>query len=48
MFTNVEIEKYFNAEKTESFLFSGIGIVGIVLALLFFFYFKNSKAEIHN
>lgn len=42
MFTNVEIEKYFNAEKTESFLFSGIGIVGIVLALLFFFYFKTS------
>lgn len=42
MFTKADIEKYFNAEKAESFVFMGIGVVGIILALFFFFYLKTS------
>jgi drug/metabolite transporter (DMT)-like permease len=38
MFTKADIEKYFNAEKAESLLFLGIGIAGIITALVFFFY----------
>lgn len=41
MFTKPDIEKYFNAEKAESFLFMGVGIAGIVLALVFWFYIKT-------
>lgn len=41
MFTKSDIEKYFNAEKAESFLFLGIGIVGIITALVFLFVLKT-------
>ena len=40
MFTKADIEKYFNAEKSESGLFMTIGIAAIVLAILFFFFLK--------
>jgi drug/metabolite transporter (DMT)-like permease len=42
MFTKADIEKYFTAEKQESLLFLGIGIVGAVLAFVFFFALKTS------
>lgn len=42
MFSKSDIEKYFNAEKAESLLFLGIGLAGIITALVFFFYFKTS------
>jgi hypothetical protein len=42
MFTKTDIERYFNAEKQESFLFVVVGIAGIVLALVLFFFFKTS------
>lgn len=42
MFTKVDIEKYFNAEKNESLLFIIFGITAIVLALVFFFYLKTN------
>ena len=41
MFTKADIEKYFNAEKSESGLFMTIGIAGIVLAVIFFFFLKT-------
>jgi hypothetical protein len=41
MFSKADIEKYFNAEKSESGLFMTIGIVGIVLAVIFFFFLKT-------
>jgi hypothetical protein len=41
MFTKTDIEKYFNAEKAESLLFLGIGIAGIIAALVFFFVLKT-------
>jgi uncharacterized membrane protein len=42
MFTKADIEKYFNAEKAESLLFLGIGVAGIITALVFFFYLKTN------
>ena len=42
MLTKTDIEKYFNAEKSESLLFIILGIAAILLALIFFFYL-NSK-----
>ena len=42
MFSKVDIEKYFNAEKSESLLFIIIGITAIVLALIFLFYLKTN------
>jgi hypothetical protein len=42
MFTKADIEKYFTAEKQESLLFLGIGIVGVVLAFVFFFALKTA------
>jgi uncharacterized membrane protein len=42
MFTKADIEKYFNAEKAESLLFLGIGVAGMIVALVFFFYIKTS------
>lgn len=42
MFTKADIEKYFNAEKTQSLLFIIIGIAAILLALVFFFYLKTN------
>lgn len=41
MFTKTDIEKYFNAEKAESLLFLGIGVAGIILALVFWFALKT-------
>jgi hypothetical protein len=38
MFSKADIEKYFNAEKSESGLFMTIGIAGIVIAIIFFFF----------
>lgn len=40
MFTKTDIEKYFNAEKSESLLFIVIGIVSIITAINFVI-FKN-------
>jgi drug/metabolite transporter (DMT)-like permease len=42
MFTKADIEKYFNAEKSESLLFIVIGITAILLALIFFLYLKTN------
>lgn len=42
MFTKADIEKYFNAEKSESLLFIIIGIAAVGLALLFYFYLKSN------
>lgn len=36
------IVKYFNAEKSESLLFMGFGVVAIVLSIYFFFFIKES------
>jgi hypothetical protein len=41
MFSKADIEKYFNAEKSESGLFMTIGIAGIVIAIIFFFFLKT-------
>jgi len=41
MFTKTDIEKYFIAEKQESLLFLGIGVAGIILALLFWVVLKS-------
>ncbi len=41
MFTKADIEKYFNAEKAESLLFVGIGVAGIILAVVFWFVLKS-------
>jgi uncharacterized membrane protein YhaH (DUF805 family) len=40
MFTKADIEKYFNAEKAESWVFLGIGAAGIIAAIVFFFFLK--------
>jgi len=42
MFTKTDIEKYFNAEKAESWVFMAIGITGIILAIVFFFFLKTN------
>lgn len=42
MLTKNDIEKYFIAEKQESILFFSIGIIAILTALFFIFYFKNN------
>ncbi|MEO6229968.1 MAG: hypothetical protein ABJB11_02280 [Ferruginibacter sp.] len=42
MLTKTEIERYFNAEKSESMLFILLGITAIILALIFLFYFKTN------
>jgi hypothetical protein len=36
------IKNYFNAEKAESLLFMGFGILAIILSVYFFFYLKDS------
>lgn len=41
MFTKADIEKYFTAEKNESLVFICIGILAILLAILFLYYFKT-------
>ena len=40
MFTKVDFEKYFMAEKQESLLFILIGAAGIIIAIIFFFFVK--------
>jgi hypothetical protein len=42
MFSKTDIEKYFNAEKAESWVFMAIGIAGIILAIVFFFFLKTN------
>ena len=42
MFTKTDIEKYFNAEKSESLLFLLIGIAGIIAAISFYFFVKDN------
>ena len=42
MFSKTDIEKYFNAEKAESWVFMAIGITGIILAIVFFFFIKTN------
>ncbi len=42
MLTKTIIEKYFLAEKYESLLFIGIGILAIILAVLGWLYFKTA------
>ena len=42
MFSKTDIEKYFNAEKAESWIFIAIGITGIILAIIFFFFIKTN------
>jgi len=42
MFTKSDIEKYFTGEKSESLIFIALGMAGIILAILFFFFFKTS------
>lgn len=42
MFAKTDIEKYFNAEKAESWVFMAIGITGIILAIVFFFFLKTN------
>ena len=41
MFTKVDIEKYFNAEKQESLLFLVLGIAALITATIFFFVLKK-------
>jgi len=42
MFSKTDIEKYFNAEKSESLLFILIGIAGVITAIGFFLFFKTN------
>ncbi len=42
MFTKIDIEKYFTAEKNESLLFIIVGIAAIILAIVFFFFIKTN------
>lgn len=42
MFSKTDIEKYFFAEKHESFLFLMIGAIAILLAMVFYFFLKNN------
>jgi uncharacterized membrane protein len=42
MFTKTDIEKYFNAEKSESLLFIVIGIVSIITAISFVIFLKTN------
>jgi hypothetical protein len=42
MFSKIDIEKYFMAEKQESLLFVLIGVTGIVTAIVFFFFLKTN------
>ena len=42
MFIKADIEKYFNAEKAESRIFMAIGIIGIITAVVFFFFLKTN------
>jgi uncharacterized membrane protein HdeD (DUF308 family) len=45
MFTKADIEKYFIAEKQESWVFMIMGLLAIAVALFFIFYYKSSFAK---
>lgn len=42
MFSKTDIENYFNSEKAGSWVFIGLGITAILLALVFVFFLKTS------
>jgi drug/metabolite transporter (DMT)-like permease len=42
MFSKTDIEKYFTGEKQESWIFMAIGIAGILVAIIFFFFLKTN------
>ncbi len=42
MFTKADIEKYFHAEKSESWLFIVIAVVAVIAAIVFFFFIKTN------
>jgi uncharacterized membrane protein len=42
MFSKTDIEKYFNAEKSESLLFMLIGIAAVITAIGFFIFLKTN------
>jgi hypothetical protein len=42
MFSKSDIEKYFNAEKSESLLFLIAGIIAVLLSVIFFFFMKSN------
>ena len=42
MFTKTTIEKYFFAEKAESLVFVCIGLAGLLAAIVFFFFIKQT------
>jgi hypothetical protein len=42
MFSKSGIEKYFNAEKSESLLFLIVGIIAILLSVIFLFFMKSN------
>lgn len=42
MFNKTDIEKYFNAEKSESLVFLLVGIAGIITAVGFFIFLKDN------
>ena len=42
MFNKTDIEKYFNAEKSESFLFLLVAIAAILAAVSFFLFIKTN------
>ena len=42
MFSKTDIEKYFNAEKSESLLFMLIGIASVITAIGFFIFLKTN------
>jgi len=42
MFAKTDIEKYFNAEKAESWVFMAIGVTGIIVAIIFLFILKTN------
>jgi drug/metabolite transporter (DMT)-like permease len=45
MFTKTDIEKYFLAEKNSGLIFLIIGIIAILLAIGFFFFWKTNFAK---
>ncbi len=42
MFTKVDIEKYFHAEKSASWLFMAIAVVAVISSVVFFFFIKTN------
>lgn len=45
MFSKQDIEKYFNAEKAESYIFMVSGLIAIVVALVLIFYVKTNFSK---